>query len=95
MRRKRKPKVLTVVGRRWFRRSMGNTYSSVVVTIDGQEAYASEAESGYGNYFEQMAAEWMQANGYPTVGYSLSRWARENNVIFQSLAIDVARERDL
>lgn len=91
-------KTLDVHGRRWFQRTYGNTYNSASITID----YGLETEKrvelgigyGYGSMFEQRAVERLKEAGYP-VSFPLSKWCRENGVIYRESVVDVPRRKDL
>lgn len=51
----KKPKCITVVGRRWFDRVNGNTYCSADVFFDGILVAEVPFEYGYGSYYRQAA----------------------------------------
>jgi hypothetical protein len=97
---------VTIIGRRWFRRSAGNTYSSVDVYVDG-EFIGYKKEGGYSDYYKQMAHDILMEKGYyPKTGICLSSGAnkdlyeffndiRENRNMFVCSVSDVAREKDL
>lgn len=104
---RKKITVIEIAGRRWFRRSAGNTYSSVAVTVhykDGTaESFTVPRTSGYGDYFAQMAGDALERRGfmpgrekYPNGGSeSLSYYCRRKGIVFVSHVSDVTRERDL
>lgn len=87
--------IVSVIGRRWFRRSYGNTYSAATVIVDGK-AHETGPHGGYGDYYQQLACELLQRE-YPQLQatYPLWRWAQENGHTYTYQAIDVPRERDL
>ena len=98
-------KTLTLIGRKWFQKSAGNTYHSVSIVLDGIEVWASGRCYGYGDQYQQTAMEWLAENGYPELGERhengclknapLSLYCRNNEINFSAQAINVARERDL
>lgn len=95
-------KTLTIIGRRWFQKTYGNTYNSVRILVDGAEVAYLERSYGYGDYYVQRAFEWLETNGhvqlehYPNGGTEGWRqWAERNGVALHYEAIDVGRERDL
>jgi hypothetical protein len=95
---------ITVQGRRWFRKSAGNTYSSAVVLIDGAIAFQVPKQYGYGDYYLQAAFEELDrrqvldppreqhANGSSEPPW---RWAERAGIVLHYSATNVARERDL
>ena len=42
---------ITLIGRRWFQKTYGNTYHTVTVLIDGTEVYQSPKSYGYGDQY--------------------------------------------
>lgn len=59
---------ITIHGRRWFRRSAGNSYNTVSIYIDGTENGRQQFElsmtQGGGDYWQQRAIEWLSDNGW-------------------------------
>ncbi len=87
---------LHIEGRRWFRKSAGNTYSSATIYANGDCIAHVGPTGGYGDYYLQMAVEWLQQNGYlgPKTEYGGTRFIREDLHGTYSVT-DVAREKDL
>jgi hypothetical protein len=91
-------KMIIVDGRRWFQRSYGNTYHSVVVTVDGVTVKSGQ-HYGYGDHYRQTAFNMLQELGY-FKGYNYNtfcQWCyteKNRNKIHFTCA-DVSRERDL
>ena len=84
---------LHIEGRRWFRRSAGNTYCSARIHKDGEIIATLGPTGGYGDYPLQLAVEWLRKNGYPEAEYG-TRYLRE--VLRGSYSVaDVQREKDL
>jgi len=91
-----KHKSLIIHGVRWHQKAYGNTYSAVSIEIDGKQVYRSPFEYGYGDYFLQMAMEWMQANGFKIPSYeAFTAWAREHFQTFDYTVADVKTKREL
>lgn len=96
-------KSITVIGRRWFQRTYGNTYHTAEILIDGVTVHKTARAYGYGSQYEDSAAAWLEAQGvikrkaYANGGHSpLWQVIRdEMGLNWQSTALDVARERDL
>lgn len=97
-------KSIVVLGRRWFRRSYSNTYTSVEVYVDGKLSARIGPTSGYGDYYLQLAGEVLHDTGqlqpapevYRNGGREgLRSWADRAGVALSYSVTDVARERDL
>lgn len=94
---------LTVIGRRWFQRTYGNTYNTAQVIVDGETVVKTPRQYGYGDHYLDLAADALEDLGlmpnrerYSHGGAeSLWRWAERNGIKFTSSAIDVPREKDL
>lgn len=90
--------MLTIVGRRWFEKTNGNTYHSVAV-YDGKKLVGSvDFAYGYGDMFLQTAFDIARGAGYyggeqySSGGYKeYGKFCQEN---FYTVA-DVARKKDL
>lgn len=97
-------KTLTILGRRWFRKTYGNTYTSAQILIDGQPIAKVGPTGGYGDYYLQIAFEYLDTNGLliPPLEHHANgsteapwQWAERAGVTLHYSAVDVARERDL
>lgn len=94
---------VTVIGRRWFRRGYGGTYHTAEIIVDGVTVHKTPMQYGYGNQYEETAAQWLEAQGYITRkayasgGHSpLWRVIRDDmGLAWNSQAIDVSRQKDL
>ena len=60
----KKPRSITIIGRKWFDRVNGNTYHSAQVLVDGATVHRTDRAYGYGDQYEQSGFEWLEANGY-------------------------------
>ena len=89
---------ITIIGRRWFRKSAGNSYCTAEIHVNGVFVIKLGPTSGYDRYYEQIADEWLWSNGYyERLRETEPLWqikAREGFTV-TSTAIDVAREKDL
>ena len=85
-----------IIGRRWFRKTYGQTYCSVTVVIDyglpTEKTLEHGKTYGSGSHYEQCAVKILHEYGCT---YPLSRWCSEKGVIFRNSVHDVKRERDL
>ena len=77
----------TIIGRRWFQRSYGNTYHTVEIYVDGKFIGKSPETYGYGDCYRQTAAEMLGME------YSKLCQLHRDNFVFS--VTDVSRERDL
>lgn len=91
-----------IEGRRWFRRTYGNTYTTTRIYRDGECIAYLPITGGYGDYYLQRAHEWLGANGYPELAQRHKNgsptvcttiWLREHG--HSHSVADVAREKDL
>lgn len=91
---------VNIHGKRWFRRSAGNTYSAVHIDIalkNGERLIAtSNVTSGYGEHYDTMAiAEFNRLTGLDAGNGYLSWYLKTNNIPVFKQVSDVAREKDL
>jgi hypothetical protein len=100
----RKIRSITIIGRRWFRKSAGNSYCSATVLINGVVVCRVAKTSGYGNYYEQISWEKLESIGFCTDrckniqnGSSEPPWTycQRKKIDYHREALDVAREKDL
>jgi len=85
---------ITVLGRRWFEKTNGNTYHSCIVYIDGKQIAFEPFAYGYGNAYRQTAVELLNKAGI-TATFPLWRWCKDNNVELVDDVVDVNRKKDL
>ena len=96
---------ITIIARRWFQRTYGNTYHSVTVLADGVEIGRIPFAYGYGEQYLQSAFEVLQGKGfYPHVrdgrhsssDYSIFRQdMMDHRESFTVTCSDVGRQKDL
>lgn len=93
----RAPLTISVVARRWFQRTYGNTYHSVQVTVNGSVIGYVPFTYGYGSQWEQTAIELLKAK-FPEYGGEFS-WPRMRaeklGDSYFSTVCDVQRKKDL
>jgi hypothetical protein len=96
-------KNVIIRGKRWFQKSYGNTYNSLSIIVDGEEVAYLPMSYGYGDFYMQRAADWLEENGYmPERGHysfggaeQLWTYCSRNNIQCNYYAEDVSRKRDL
>lgn len=95
-------KTLTVIGRRWFRKTYGGTYCTAQIYVDGVMIHKTPRQYGYGDFYEQAAAEYLEAQGlispkkYENGGHEpLWAYCSNNKIIYSRTVSDVSRQRDL
>jgi hypothetical protein len=94
-------KTLHISGRRWFDRTYGNTYHSVMVVFDGVTHYIGYTY-GYGDCYIQTAFEWLEQEGIVSLRRSSNgmpeaywQWAARTGCKYTYDVADVQRKRDL
>jgi len=55
---------MDIIGKRWFQKTYGNTYHSVVVRVDGEVLDSIPFTYGYDEMYKQSAFELLQKHGY-------------------------------
>lgn len=100
-------KKIDIIGRRWFQKTYGNTYHSVIVLVDGAEVGRVDYKYGFGNAYTQTAFEILQRQGfYPQTGQRLQNGISADYYLFLKdtvnnldkfhfTVIDVKRKKDL
>jgi hypothetical protein len=94
---------LHIEGRRWFKRTNGNTYHSVRIFRDGVQVAYLPFAYGYGEGFLQTAWAWLGANGMPELLEEHGNGSLKNygtQYLRETLkgsysVIDVTRKKDL
>ena len=96
-------KVLTLIGRRWFNKNLGNTYHSVEILVDGICVHKIPYAYGYGDQWEYNGLDWLDANRYlpglqkkeGTPGEALWRYCERKGILYTRSCSDVQRKKDL
>ena len=93
---------LTIIGRRWFQKSYGNTYNTAQIIVDGETVEKTPRQYGYGDHYLTIAAQALERRGLLTLRHydngsfePLWQWAEANGVKFTYSPIDVPREKAL
>lgn len=97
-------KSVTILGRRWFQKTYGNTYFSAIALVNGKEVASIEYDYGYGDqYVHEMAAK-LEQLGYMPGRKHYESGAREpawsyfrdqHGVEWHTEVTDVQRKKDL
>lgn len=96
-----KTRNIAIYGRRWFERTNGNTYHSVIVYVDGASIGKVDFAYGYGSQYAQTAMELLvkagvytgkDASGYFMMPHTA---AREAGDTLTDIVTDVSRKKDL
>lgn len=90
-------KTITIIGRRWFNRSTGNTYHSSQIIIDGDIVEGVEFAYGYGDHYVTTAFQKLRQLGLVNAAQNEMpwTWADTNGVKLTYTATDVQRKKDL
>lgn len=93
-------KSLHIEGRRWFRRTAGNTYCTSRIFLDGKLVATLGPTGGYGDQPLTNAMEWLAANGYPDCVDARNGSPKGTLYLRETLhgtysVVDVPREKDL
>jgi hypothetical protein len=91
-------KTITIVGKRWFQKTYGNTYFSAVGIVDGDVVAEIEFEYGYGDMYVQRIVEELAKKGYfPGIEehQPAYRYCLDNKIKLTTLVSDVSRRKDL
>jgi hypothetical protein len=95
---------VTILGRRWFRKSAGNTYFSAVAIVNGREVASVEYAYGYGDHYLTVMSAKLEELGYmPGRVHNANGSADPAWFYFRDLhkiafaydAVDVQRKKDL
>jgi hypothetical protein len=89
-------KNITILGRRWFDKTYGNTYHSVRAIVDGEEVVSVPFHYGYGDQYQQTAYNELVKVGALQEGIaSLSLYCREHDIALYTDVVDVVKKKDL
>jgi len=97
--RRKNPRNIVIIGRRWFAKTYGNTYHSAEIIIDGVRVHRIDFSYGYGDQYLYNAFGWLSANGFIR-GYDPGksvpwRWSQDHEVKLDYSVSDVGRKKDL
>lgn len=88
--------VIEVYGRRWFQKSYGNTYNSVVIYVDGVEVANMPFNYGYGDHYRTIALEKLsELEILPKYIHKIASYELRENYNINYSVQDVDRKKDL
>ncbi len=101
--RQKKIRSITIIGRRWFEKTNGNTYFSAIGLINGEVVVSIDFSYGYGSQYEsEIIRKMKDAKLLPGIeeyasGGSQSGWSYcdKNSIAYYSTVSDVAKRKDL
>lgn len=91
---KEKPKVIIVHGKEWFDKVNGNSYHSVVVTVDDKN-YSLPFAYGYGSMYEQRAGNLLKETGILPEKSCLYSQCEKLGIIYKSFIETGCKKRDV
>lgn len=90
---------ITLIGRRWFSLTHGNTYHSADILVNGALVHNTGIHYGYGSHWtEGTCYDWLKANGYlPSHNGRQALWAicQDEKIVLHESVTDVTRKKDL
>lgn len=96
MKKLKKGDAVTVLGRRWFAKTNGNTYHSVNVLVNGKIIDNEPFTYGYGNQYLQTARELLEKHYVLPISNTDSIWKlKDHGINYNYDVVDVNRKKDL
>lgn len=94
---------ITIIGRRWFQKTYGNTYNTVEIYVDGDYIAKTEREYGYGGHYRDIAFDKLISLGVITDRETYSNGNKEalwvycdrKGIKLIDQCLDVSRKKDL
>lgn len=99
-----KMKTLTIIGRRWFQKTYGNTYHTVVAIVNGKQLVNTDRQYGYGEQYISTAVEELEKLGYLAdrkkyahggFAENLRQYCERKGITYVATCTEVARQKDL
>lgn len=97
-RKKTKTKTITLDAKRWFSKSVGSTYHSVTILVNGKQVDRVDFAYGYGDQYQWTAAKHLASLGHlPDIRSpeSLWRYCDRMKIHLMNFVSDVGRKKDL
>lgn len=88
---------ITIIGRKWFQKTYGNTYFSSIGLINGKQVVEIKFQYGYGSQYEYETFRKMAKEGFIDADNKSVPWSycADNGIAYQAYAIDVQRKKGL
>jgi len=97
---------ITIIGKRYFQKTYGNTYHSVNVIVDGESIGYVPFAYGYDDHYKQTAHKILQNKGFFPITneringmckdlYEFGQFVMNNREKFTFVCVDVDRKKDL
>ncbi len=95
--RRKKTRSITIIGRRWFERTNGNTYFSAEIHVNGEMVHKIDFQYGYGSQYSAEAGRWLAENGYLKMEPCEMLWShcKDRKIQLIDSVTDVQRKKDL
>lgn len=101
-----KPKLIVIVGRRWFDKSAGNTYHDAEIIVHGSGTkvvhYRTHMTYGYDDSYVETGAKWLDEQKvinrreYANGGYQpLWQYCKDNGIKLITSVVDVGSRKEL
>lgn len=93
---------ITIIGKRWFNKTYGNTYFSSLALVNGETEIDIPFEYGYGNQYEweawRLLVNQLNLDVERYKGNLIeapSTYCRRKGIAYHSIVTDVQRKKDL
>ena len=95
--KKKNPKVIVIIGRRWFNKGPGNTYHSTQISVDGKWVEGIDFAYGGDQHYVDTSLALLCKNGILNVpaGKRPHSWCYDNGIEVSYTATNVSRKSDL
>ena len=92
-------KTVQIIGKKWFDRVNGNTYNSVVVTVNhglkSEFSFSLPITYGYGEYYVQRTIEFLVSIGAVESYYHFHRMKLDGKIYVLSHCIDNCKKSEV
>ncbi len=101
-----KPKLIVIIGRKWWDKGPGNTYHDAEIIVHGAGKtviqHRTHMDSGYGEGYVQSAAQWLEAQGIIKLPryangsvQPLWQYCQDNGIKLITSVVDVGSRKEL
>jgi hypothetical protein len=90
---------ISLLGRLW-RDSLGNTYHTARIQVNGEFVHLTPVTYGYDRQYEETAKHWLTEHGYIATTFlpvppTLGPYCEYKGIKFDSISVDVKRKKEL